>query len=195
MPSNHTAVIGDAVSAVTGMGMTGAGRYDYIIHDVFTGGAEPIELFTMEFLTDLSNLLSIDGTIAINYAGDLLLPSAAAVVKTILAVFPACRLFREMAAPSNPVTEDLINMVMFCRKSSGPFEFRDPVDADYLGSRARKEHLFPQHEIDIAQISSSSSETITRESTRRFRASQIRNAQIHWHLMRTVISHTVWENW
>lgn len=39
--------------------------YDYIIHDVFTGGAEPVELFTAEFLQGLSNLLAGDGVIAI----------------------------------------------------------------------------------------------------------------------------------
>lgn len=40
-------------------------RYDFIIHDVFTGGAEPIDLFTLEFLTGLSSLLKSDGVIAI----------------------------------------------------------------------------------------------------------------------------------
>lgn len=40
-------------------------RYDYIIHDVFTGGAEPLELFTMEFLEGLYELLKPGGAIAI----------------------------------------------------------------------------------------------------------------------------------
>ena len=39
--------------------------YDYIIHDVFTGGAEPVELFTEEFLRGLGNSLSVNGVIAI----------------------------------------------------------------------------------------------------------------------------------
>ena len=39
--------------------------YDYIIHDVFTGGAEPIDLFTREFIMGLSDLLTPDGIIAI----------------------------------------------------------------------------------------------------------------------------------
>lgn len=39
--------------------------YDYIIHDVFTGGAEPVELFTQEFLQGLSEMLNADGVIAI----------------------------------------------------------------------------------------------------------------------------------
>lgn len=40
-------------------------KYDYIVHDVFTGGAEPLELFTLEFLRDLKSLLKEDGVIAI----------------------------------------------------------------------------------------------------------------------------------
>ena len=39
--------------------------YDYIVHDVFTGGAEPIPLFTLEFLRGLDALLKEDGAIAI----------------------------------------------------------------------------------------------------------------------------------
>lgn len=40
-------------------------KYNYIIHDVFTGGAEPVALFTQEFLQGLSLLLKTDGVIAI----------------------------------------------------------------------------------------------------------------------------------
>ena len=40
-------------------------RYKYIIHDVFTGGVEPISLFTQEFLLSLRECLGADGSIAI----------------------------------------------------------------------------------------------------------------------------------
>lgn len=40
-------------------------QYDYIVHDVFTGGAEPADLFTYEFLSGLHSLLKEDGAIAI----------------------------------------------------------------------------------------------------------------------------------
>ena len=67
LPQNHTSVIGDATKVVNDM--QGAKRtrnaYDYIIHDVFTGGAEPIDLFTREFIMGLSDLLRPDGIIAI----------------------------------------------------------------------------------------------------------------------------------
>lgn len=42
-----------------------AKTYDYIVHDVFTGGAEPVELFTLEFLQGLNSLLKPDGVIAV----------------------------------------------------------------------------------------------------------------------------------
>lgn len=66
LPANHTPVIQDAVQFVSQVPRHGnQGSYDYIIHDVFTGGAEPAELFTLEFLSGLHALLKPDGIIAI----------------------------------------------------------------------------------------------------------------------------------
>lgn len=39
--------------------------YDYVVHDVFTGGVEPSALFTREFMQQLAQLLKEDGVIAI----------------------------------------------------------------------------------------------------------------------------------
>lgn len=63
----HISVIEDATIFVSKSEAAAAKRqlYDYIIHDVFTGGAEPTELFTAEFLQGLSNMLATDGVIAI----------------------------------------------------------------------------------------------------------------------------------
>lgn len=67
LPQNHTSIIGDAVKFVGDMQKAKESRntYEYIIHDVFTGGAEPINLFTREFIMGLSDLLRPDGIIAI----------------------------------------------------------------------------------------------------------------------------------
>lgn len=65
LPSNHTAVIGDAVDFVRQKDHKSREAYDYIIHDVFTGGAEPLELFTTDFISDLNLLLHSNGAIAI----------------------------------------------------------------------------------------------------------------------------------
>jgi spermidine synthase len=62
---NHTGVIQDAVSWVRTSATQRAESFDYIIHDVFTGGAEPIDLFTDEFLQGLSTMLKPNGVIAV----------------------------------------------------------------------------------------------------------------------------------
>lgn len=63
LPSNHTSIIQDAVPFVEQN--EGVKKYDYIIHDVFTGGVEPMALFTLDFLRGLKNLLKSDGVVAI----------------------------------------------------------------------------------------------------------------------------------
>lgn len=66
LPDNFTAVIQDAVSFVRdATKVMPSPRFDYIIHDVFTGGAEPVDLFTVEFMKNLHGLLKGDGVVAI----------------------------------------------------------------------------------------------------------------------------------
>ena len=71
LPSNHTAIIGDALTYVaTAITAKSAPSYSYIIHDVFTGGAEPAALFTRDFIEGLDQLLKPDGVIAIVRVSD-----------------------------------------------------------------------------------------------------------------------------
>jgi spermidine synthase len=57
-------VIADAVSYISEQVTLGQ-KFDYVVHDVFTGGAEPVNLFTIEFLQDARSLLKPEGVIAI----------------------------------------------------------------------------------------------------------------------------------
>ena len=197
LPSNHTMLIGDAIETVHRLQTTVEHpTYDYIIHDVFTGGAEPIDLFTQEFLSSLRDILSPQGTIAINYAGDLLLPSALSVITTILSVFPACRMFRESPKPDPIGTEDFTNLVLFCRRTAEPFRFRQPVEADFLGSPARRENLLPRHEVrDVKRMVSEKGRIIRRGETKWLEEYQVKSARGHWYVMRKVLPDVVWENW
>ncbi|CAO1596886.1 hypothetical protein XANCAGTX0491_000714 [Xanthoria calcicola] len=200
LPSNHTPIIDDAIVFVDRN--KHQKRYDYIIHDVFTGGAEPIELFTVEFLTGLKEMLSADGVIAINYAGDLHLPTAHTIIHTILTVFPHCRLFRESPAPpspsstTSPLETDFTNLVLFCRRSAGAFVFRSPRKADFLGTQARKHHLLPRYEVDAAGfLGKGDADVVRKNNTHIMEASQMRGAVGHWAVMRTVVPDAVWESW
>lgn len=64
---NHTCYLEDAVGFVRRESTKTINRtkYDYILHDVFTGGAVPAKLFTLEIFRGLKRLLADDGVIAI----------------------------------------------------------------------------------------------------------------------------------
>ncbi|MCH7802757.1 MAG: fused MFS/spermidine synthase [Acidobacteria bacterium] len=71
-------------------------KYDFIIHDCFSRGVVPAHLLSVEMLEDLRSLLNDGGVLALNFygyaEGERALP-AAAVAKTIEAVFPFHRVF------------------------------------------------------------------------------------------------------
>ncbi|KAL0934244.1 spermine spermidine synthase [Colletotrichum truncatum] len=199
LPSNHTPVIADAVSYTASLVEDPSARYDYIVHDVFTGGAEPVPLFTLEFLQGLNALLKPDGVIAINYAGDFLHPAPKLVVDTIKQVFPSCRIFRESEHPSKKKLEeegqDFTNMVIFCKKTSGKIFFRKPTEDDFLGSRTRQVFLQPRHEVldkhfldgDFGILRSNATEQLTKWHEK--------SALGHWEVMRFVLPAHIWEEW
>lgn len=65
LPPNHTAVIEDVLAWSQRNVLTLHEHYDYIVHDVFTGGAEPVDLFTDTFLRRLEQMLKPSGVIVI----------------------------------------------------------------------------------------------------------------------------------
>lgn len=215
---NHHAVIDDAVHYAAQVANNTAQRYDYIIHDVFTGGAEPIALFTDEFLRNLHRALKPDGVIAIvsraspfllphqylpsqNYASDLLQPSTHLIIRTVLAIFPSCRIYRETATPTAielaAAGQDFTNMVFFCRAhSEAPITFREPVERDFLRSGARKAYLVPKHEIlreefDLKDVG----DVLRANNTAMLEETQQKSAVGHWNVMRTVVPGKIWELW
>ena len=71
-------------------------HYDFIIHDCFTGGSEPTHMLTVEMLTELRNLLSEQGVLALNYVGFTHGEGANAVTsvyKTLALTLPNIRVF------------------------------------------------------------------------------------------------------
>lgn len=203
LSSNHIAAIDDAVFYVDEKARSHPGSYDYIIHDVFTGGAEPVTLFTLEFFKGLKSLLTANGIVAINYAGDLSLPSTRLVLNTIHAVFPACRLFRDSPpAPEQPGAPDFTNMVVFCAKrddggaGGSAIGFREPTEDDFRGSFARRNHLLPKAGLEIAfDWRGAGGDVLRRGATGELERFQEGAAVSHWGIMRTVLPGRVWELW
>ncbi|TXI17553.1 MAG: SAM-dependent methyltransferase [Nitrosomonas sp.] len=84
---NGKTIIGDARYEIRQL----KGPYDLIILDVFTGGAEPTHLLTVETLTQLHALLAQQGILALNFVSFYENGNNAAlasVAKTIGEVFP-----------------------------------------------------------------------------------------------------------
>lgn len=200
LPANHTAQIEDAVSYTARTAGHSPESFDYIIHDVFTGGAEPIPLFTLEFLQSLHTLLKPDGVVAINYAGDFTLPPLSTVIRTIREVFPSCRIFRESPMPSEDKVEaegrDFDNVVVFCRKTPDRITFRRVVERDLLQSRARAHYLMPKNEVpESAFMTGDDVKLVRQNDTATLAKYHDQTALGHWAVMREVIPKNIWENW
>ncbi|KAI1369827.1 S-adenosyl-L-methionine-dependent methyltransferase [Xylaria arbuscula] len=200
LPPNHTAVIEDVVAWSQSNAASLHEHFDYIVHDVFTGGAEPVDLFTDTFLEGLNHMLKPSGVIVINYAGDFTLPPLSIVVNTIKETFPSCRVFRENEPPSKTQVEeagrDFDNVMIFCVKTDDKITFRDPIESDYLKSISRRQLLVPKYEVPLSAIS-------TREEVGILRANETgklaewhdQSALRHWEVMRTVIPNEIWNQW
>ncbi|EFY91293.1 spermine/spermidine synthase [Metarhizium acridum CQMa 102] len=200
LKENNPPVLQDAVSYTGELAKTAPSTYDYIVHDVFTGGAEPIDLFTLEFFQGLHALLKPEGTVAINYAGDLALPPPKVIYRTIKQVFPTCRIFREMPPDTESIKTkgiDFTNMVIFCKKSDGsPLSFRRPTTKDFLQSPARQEFLgLPNEMPETAMLIGGDEGILRKNETAKLAKWHETSALGHWSLMRTAIPALVWEKW
>lgn len=86
------AIVGDARYQIRHL----EGPYDLIIHDCFTGGAEPAHLLTVETLQQLRSLMTDKGILALNFVSFLQNgqnKALASVARTIAKVFPHYSVF------------------------------------------------------------------------------------------------------
>jgi spermidine synthase len=57
--------IRDARAVVAEKRLAAVDRYDYVVHDCFSGGGVPAHLFTVEFWEDLKVIMNPDGVVAV----------------------------------------------------------------------------------------------------------------------------------
>ncbi|KAF8457472.1 S-adenosyl-L-methionine-dependent methyltransferase [Terfezia claveryi] len=198
---NHTAHIMDAVKFVQdASSVEKPKQWDFIIHDVFTGGAVPSVLFTTDMMQGMGKILKDDGVIAINYAGDLNQRPAKMVIETIRSVFGHCKVFREDDPGDEEKAIDFTNMVIFCTKSTAPFRFRPAFEKDYLNTYSRQSFLYPKFEVDLVKLFGKDGnrepyDVLDGRTIEEFEEMQRRGAVHHWEIMRTVIKKEGWENY
>ncbi|KAI0322451.1 S-adenosyl-L-methionine-dependent methyltransferase [Amylostereum chailletii] len=174
-------------------------RYDYVIHDCFSGGGVPAHLFSVEFWDDLKAIMNVDGVVAVAYY--LNSNPAKAILSTLKYSFGRCRVFHD--APD--VREDphgFINMVFFCSPAAKPLTFRSAQSPDFLDSHQREQVLsnFAQREIHPSLIHGETDERnvekwILRDGSNKLNEWQQSGALEHWKIMRKVLPAPFWETY
>ncbi|KAH6601392.1 hypothetical protein BASA50_001662 [Batrachochytrium salamandrivorans] len=167
--------------------------YDYVLHDVFTGGIVPGTLFSVEAITAVNRILKPNGILALNYVGRLDTNATSAVLKTIKAVFPFIQGYVESnAAMEKNASGDLYNMVFFA--SHAPIEFSDPAEKDLQvgGVYADMLRSFKNLRIDDAMLDSHHSIEVITDLYNPLAQLQVESAYQHWKVMRQLFPSEFW---
>nr|CAG8544960.1 15553_t:CDS:2 [Entrophospora candida] len=166
--------------------------YDYVLHDVFTGGSVPSTLFSIEALGQIKRILKHDGVLALNFVGSQKWPhvkSLVLVANTIKAIFPYVRCFRE------GLQEDgfFQNMVFFA--SNKPIKFRPTTELDYLNSAMRESMLeqFTNWPVNLDKFSNIKGVITSQQNP--LDDLQHLSAFEHWNVMRNLFPLEVWINY
>ncbi|ORX36593.1 hypothetical protein BD324DRAFT_626451 [Kockovaella imperatae] len=122
-------------------------KWSHVVHDCFTGGGVPGEVFTKEFWEDLISLTEDDGIVVVNVASIIQSPSSKSIIRTLLSVFTQCRAFVE---PTREIVE-VVNMVILCTMAYSPLlTFRPPTHLDIQRSRIRSHVYSTFHDNEIS---------------------------------------------
>lgn len=179
-------------------------KFDIVIHDCFSGGGVPKQLFSLEFWDQLKTTMTSRGVVAINFVGKLGSKSSQAVVTTLLKAFGRCRAFHDAldSIPDQRFQDEYMNMVFFCSISPSPLTFRAPIEDDYLNSHLRHFVLssLEKREIPISKIrntrvrSKEAEETfVLTDKNNKLDEWQRDDALEHWKIMRKVLPDVIWE--
>ncbi|EKM59323.1 uncharacterized protein PHACADRAFT_249744 [Phanerochaete carnosa HHB-10118-sp] len=181
--------------------------FDFVIHDLFSGGGVPSHLFTLRFWQDLTKIIKPDAVVTVNFAGSLQSDSAKAVYLTLKENFPQCRVFHDSVEPMSQekLKTEFVNWIFFCSPSPEPLIFRPAVEADFLRSFLRSRILSTISErevsgdlivggLDLADKDVKEKYILTDEKSSLTDWQDV-EALRHWRLMRDVLSDVYWETY
>ncbi|KAG0235319.1 hypothetical protein B0O80DRAFT_437373 [Mortierella sp. GBAus27b] len=188
------------------------GRYDYVIHDVFTGGGVPPSLFSLEALHEIQRIMKPDGVLAMNMVGSEHPSKAQAlnsVRRTLHAAFKHVIAFKEDV--DNP--DGYQNMVFFAAQF--PIEFdryippsppskeemqRLQEEGGHIDHALRPSVMrdwilgsFEGWPLSTPYDPSKGELILDRNNT--LNAMQRAGAEEHWHAMRTLLPLDFWVNY
>ncbi|KAF9347898.1 hypothetical protein BGX26_000656 [Mortierella sp. AD094] len=188
------------------------GKYDYVIHDVFTGGGVPPSLFSLEALHEIQRIMKPDGVLALNMVGSENPSKAQAlnsVRRTLHAAFKHVVGFKE--SPEEP--DAYQNMVFFAAQI--PIEFDQytpppfPSEEEMEIMRQQGGHInhalrpsvmrdwilssFQDWPLSTPYDPSKGELILDRNNT--LNGMQRLGAEDHWHAMRSLLPLDFWVNY
>lgn len=117
-------------------------RYDYVVHDVFTGGAVPGDLFSMDTWRGVRDVMEDDGVLAVNFVGAIDDPPTTPAVAAVALVYDRLKkVFGNVKLFSDGQDNRTHNLVFFASPVAQRLMFRDYVESDLMESGIRKEAL------------------------------------------------------
>ncbi|KAJ2600276.1 hypothetical protein GGF39_001854 [Coemansia sp. RSA 1721] len=175
--------------------------YNYIVHDVFTGGSVPASLFSKEAIAHVRRIMLPSGVLAMNYVG---VPNDKRVMEHIVATlrtsFKHVRCFGEFEAKNyytfkrdkERQMNSMVNMMFFAsneriefripqpsQKSKSNASIRDAMLTSMLGNEVMLDHLSS----DVRPLT---------DSWNPLTQWQVGTAIDHWHTMRKLFSEEYW---
>jgi hypothetical protein len=106
------------IDELTFSGEYSSKRYDFVLHDVFTGGLVYPSLFSIESLAQIIKLLKQDGVLAMNFVGEPASLATHTIYATLKKKFQYIRCFLE-----NPDSSIFQNIVFFASMQPISFDF------------------------------------------------------------------------
>lgn len=182
-------------------------KYDYVIHDCFSGGGVPQHLFTVEFWESLKSIMKPDGVLAVNFAGKVATDPVRAIYKTLEQTFGRCTAYHDHREAEFDETYTFFNIVFFCMtySTTGPV-FRSAMPADYHGSYLRRHVLsgLPKRQLDLDHLLGSDKDPkilededkwILRDGYNPLAQWEQADSVEHWSVMRDVLPDIFWETY
>ncbi|KAF9560311.1 hypothetical protein EC968_006246 [Mortierella alpina] len=188
------------------------GKYDYVIHDVFTGGGVPPSLFSLEALQDIQRIMKPDGVLALNMVGSESPVKAQAlhsVRRTLHAAFKHVVAYKENADDGDAYQ----NIVFFAAQIPIEFEVYEPppfpTEEEIEELQQRGGHIdhalrpsvmrdwiltsFPEWKLSTPYDPSLGELIMDRNNT--LNQMQRHGAEDHWHAMRSLLPQDFWTNY
>ncbi|KAJ3324960.1 hypothetical protein HDV06_005548 [Boothiomyces sp. JEL0866] len=177
LPMPRNAFIGDGRLYVEKHAQNSS--YDYVLHDIFTGGYVEPSLFSVEIFSSIKAILKPDGVLAVNYVGHPYSIATKTVVATLKQVFKNVVCYLEVPDESEQ------NITIFATSFDDDIEFdftqNDININDETYQSTRK--IFSKQarlELDLENISP------IFDSLNPLKALQYPSAIAHWKIVRSV---------